>query len=94
MFKYTIGGMRNCPVCNDMIILCYRWYEELACLEVDDAIQRRLENGDPVTLPIGKLLERLLVFKQLNNQRTDGQPMAKFYRDLLKIAEDRLKQIK
>jgi hypothetical protein len=63
-------------------------------LEVDDAVQRRLENNDPVTLPIGKLLERLLVFKQLNKQHTDGQPKAKFYRDLLKIAEERLKQIK
>lgn len=65
-------------------VLC-RWYEELACPEVDDAVQRRLEKADPVTLPIGKLLERLLVFKSLN---------AKFYHDLLKIAEYRLKQIK
>ncbi|XP_048769529.2 uncharacterized protein LOC125675774 [Ostrea edulis] len=94
------------------------WYEELACLEVDDVIQRRLENGDPVTLPIGKLLERLLVFKQLFDRSSDGElPIwkllkrllvfkqlfdwssdgerkAKFYGDLLKIAEDRLKQIK
>lgn len=65
-------------------VLC-RWYEELACPEVDDAVQRRLEKADPVTLPIGKLLERLMVFKSLN---------AKFYHDLLKIAEYRLKQIK
>jgi hypothetical protein len=87
-------------------------------LEVDDAIQRRLENGDPVTLPIGKLLERLLVFKQLYDKSTVGgiwrllemlpvfkwlfnfnpgteeKPKAKFYVDLLKIAEERLKQIK
>lgn len=52
---------------------------------MDDAVQRRLEKADPVTLPIGKLLERLMVFKSLN---------AKFYHDLLKIAEYRLKQIK
>lgn len=77
-----------------MITLHFRWYEELTCLEVDDAIQRRLENGDPVTLPIGKLLERLLVFKQLFDQSSDGERKAKFYGDLLKIAEDRLKQIK
>ncbi|XP_062596244.1 uncharacterized protein LOC134257670, partial [Saccostrea cucullata] len=70
------------------------WYEELACKEVDDAIQRRLENGDPVTLPIGKLLERLLVFKRLFDGSSDEDRKAKFYGDLLKIAEDRLKQIK
>ncbi|XP_061176627.1 uncharacterized protein LOC133185443 [Saccostrea echinata] len=70
------------------------WYEELACKEVDDAIQRRLENGDPVTLPIGKLLERLLVFKRLFDGSSDEDRKAKFYRDLLRIAEDRLKQIK
>lgn len=70
------------------------WYEELACPEVDDAVQRRLEKGDQVTLPIGKLLERLLVFKSLYDRSTNGIRNAKFYNDLLKIAEDRLKQIK
>lgn len=61
---------------------------------MDDAVQRRLEKGDQVTLPIGKLLERLLVFKSLYDRSTNGIRNAKFYNDLLKIAEDRLKQIK
>ena len=64
------------------------------CQEVDDAIHRRLENGDPVTLPIGKLLERLLVFKTHYDQSSDENRNARFYPDLLRMAEDRLKQIK
>ena len=71
-----------------------KWYEELVCQEVDDAIHRRLENGDPVTLPIGKLLERLLVFKTHFDQSSDENRKARFYPDLLRMAEDRLKQIK
>nr|XP_022290775.1 uncharacterized protein LOC111102373 [Crassostrea virginica] len=70
------------------------WYEELVCQEVDDAIHQRLENGDPVTLPIVKLLERLLVFKTQYDQSSDENRKARFYPDLLRMTEDRLKQIK
>ena len=64
------------------------------CQEVDDAIHQRLENGDPVTLPIVKLLERLLVFKTQYDQSSDENRKARFYPDLLRMTEDRLKQIK
>nr|XP_006823148.1 PREDICTED: uncharacterized protein LOC100371489 [Saccoglossus kowalevskii] len=39
------------------------YYEELACEAVDQVIMKRMERGDAVTLPYGKLMERLLTLK-------------------------------
>nr|XP_034307490.1 uncharacterized protein LOC105347606 [Crassostrea gigas] len=41
------------------------YYEDLKCPEVDREIETRLERGDPVTLAIGKLLDRVLLFHLL-----------------------------
>lgn len=35
----------------------------MKCPEVDREIETRLERGDPVTLAIGKLLDRILLFR-------------------------------
>lgn len=37
----------------------------MKCPEVDQEIGTRLERGDPVTLAIGKLLDRILLFRLL-----------------------------
>lgn len=46
-----------------MHIYLPRWYEELKCEAVDKIILSRMDAGDQVSLPNGKLLERLLVLK-------------------------------
>jgi hypothetical protein len=85
------------------------YYEDLACKEVDDIIQERIRDGDPITLPYGKLMERLLLFRLLREPDTEGSDDgadeshtdpsktsddAKFYPDLLPIAETKLEKIK
>ncbi|XP_070563497.1 uncharacterized protein [Ptychodera flava] len=41
------------------------YYEDLACEATDRVIMERLERGDAVSLPYGKLMERLLTLKML-----------------------------
>jgi hypothetical protein len=41
------------------------YYEDLTCPEVDEVIRARLERNEAITLPYGKLMERLLMFKSL-----------------------------
>lgn len=43
--------------------LSFRYYEDLTCPSFDQVILERLENGEKVTLAIGKLIERLLTLK-------------------------------
>ncbi len=44
------------------------WYEDLRCVNVDTIIRERLESGgcNSLTLGYGKLMERLLKFRELN----------------------------
>jgi hypothetical protein len=65
-------------------LFIFRDYEDLQCKEVDVVITARLNKGEPVTLPYGKLMERLLMLRKLN---------APFYKLLLPSAERMLKQI-
>lgn len=44
------------------------YYEELACPAVDNIIRNRLEKGDKIELGYGKLMERLLMFKDLQDK--------------------------
>ncbi|BFZ09851.1 hypothetical protein BsWGS_12890 [Bradybaena similaris] len=79
------------------------WYEDLACPATEEAIAERLAAGEPVNLPNGKLLERLLTislrhkitfktgettFLQDGNEVSDN-----FLTRLIAIAEQRLKSI-
>ncbi|KAK0048370.1 hypothetical protein Bpfe_022157 [Biomphalaria pfeifferi] len=48
------------------------WYEDLRCTEVDEVISKRLESGEEVNLPNGKLLERLLTIFLLRNPHLDN----------------------
>ncbi|XP_061179409.1 uncharacterized protein LOC133188033 [Saccostrea echinata] len=41
------------------------YYEELKCPQVDRELDSRLKKGDPVTLALGKLLERILMCRLL-----------------------------
>ncbi len=41
------------------------YYEDLQCSDVDDIISERLKNGEQITLPYGKLMERLLLLRTL-----------------------------
>lgn len=47
-----------------------RYYEDLQCKEVDEAIQSRLDTGDKVTLASGKLMERLLILRMTREGMT------------------------
>ena len=43
------------------------YYEDLRCSDVDDIISERLRNGEQITLPYGKLMERLLLLRTLQD---------------------------
>jgi hypothetical protein len=89
------------------------YYEDLQCSPVDDIISERLRDGEQITLPYGKLMERLLLCRLLREgEPTTGgrygrrtaqntastQPAhpdkAKFYTDLLPVAQAQLEKIK
>ena len=83
------------------ICVLYRYYEDLQCKAVDGVIERRLAAGEPVTLPSGKLLERLLTFKMIrdnidsrSNRVQGSSDKACFLPSLIKLAEPRLTSIR
>ncbi|XP_022103530.1 uncharacterized protein LOC110986179 [Acanthaster planci] len=71
------------------------YYEDLACPAVDKVIEERLKAGEEVTLPYGKLMERLLIIKVMREEKmaSQQQSMAQFYHLLVPIAERRLSEI-
>ena len=83
-----------------------RYYEDLACPETEEVINARLEAGELVNLPNGKLLERLLTILIMRNpalQRRygnrfnyEGEPkrVKNFFTQLIDVAEPRLTSIK
>ena len=85
------------------------YYEDLQCPSVDEIIRERLHQGEQITLPYGKLMERLLLCRLLRegetatsrNRRTRNATdppahpdKAKFYPDLLPLAQAQLEKIK
>ncbi len=87
------------------------YYEDLQCLPVDDIISERLRDGEQITLPYGKLMERLLLCRLLregesttsrsrrsrnttSNTEVAHPEKAKFYSDLLPLAQAQLEKIK
>ena len=86
------------------------YYEDLQCQAVDDILSERLRNGEQITLPYGKLMERLMLFRTINEARQQALIIRQFtmrrarpdaratksscYADLLLIAEAQLKKIK
>jgi hypothetical protein len=49
------------------------YYEDLKCAEVDEVIRARLERSETISLPYGKLMERLLLFKELKEKEIKTQ---------------------
>ncbi len=47
------------------------YYEDLQCSDVDDVISERLKNGEKITLPYGKLMERLLLLRTMQEHRPE-----------------------
>ncbi|CAF0981750.1 unnamed protein product [Rotaria sp. Silwood1] len=43
------------------------YYEDLQCSDVDDIISERIRNGEQITLPYGKLMERLLLLRTIRD---------------------------
>lgn len=90
----------------NMFVILNRWYEDLQCTEVDNIILRRLQNGETVSLANGKLIERLLTIKMIRESTSTrsrsttipngGKKVtkAKFFCDLVPLAEKRLKAIR
>ena len=99
------------------------YYEDIQCSAVDDIIRERLQDGEKITLPYGKLMERLLLCRMLREGEPTGtrgfgsrgrgrgrgrgaavasatthEPVhpdkAKFYPDLLPVAQAQLEKIK
>lgn len=71
------------------------YYEDLACKAVDDIIRARLENGDKIELGYGKLMERLLMFKDLNKAKSINEIVeSSLFSLLIKIAERDLANFK
>ena len=84
-----------------------RYYEELECEEVDKVIMSRFEAGENMSLGDGKLLERMLTIKMLREgiptrsyyymnkpQRIENPTKAPFFKDLIPVAEERLKNMR
>lgn len=72
------------------------WYEDLKCAPVDEVVQRRLDGGETVNLPSGKLLERLLTFKMMENSASPSNnsiSKVSFLPYLIQLAEPRLTSI-
>ncbi|XP_041350621.1 uncharacterized protein LOC121369645 [Gigantopelta aegis] len=81
------------------------YYEDLQLLSVDSVIQQRLDAGEKIKLPNGKLLERLLTLKIIRENisaprygygeitREENPSKVCFFKDLVPIAEERLKSI-
>ncbi|CAF1143594.1 unnamed protein product [Rotaria sordida] len=46
------------------------YYEDLQCTDADDIISERLKNGEQITLPYGKLMERVLLLRTLRDNTT------------------------
>ena len=88
----------------------HRWYEDLQCAEVDDIIDARLKRGEQLSLPYGKLMERLLTIKMIreeipqrpgygwsykqNKKDENTINKAKFIHRLIPLAEKNLKNIR
>ncbi|CAF1232585.1 unnamed protein product [Rotaria sp. Silwood1] len=83
------------------------YYEDLQCPDVDDIISERLENGEEIRLPYGKLMERLLVLRKLRDTSSETAVVGnisdqnliqssknKCYSYLLSVAESQLAKIK
>lgn len=83
------------------------YYEDLQCPDVDEIISERLENGEEIKLPYGKLMERLLVLRKLRDtpsettatsnaldQSSVQTSKTNCYSYLLSIAEKQLAKIK
>jgi hypothetical protein len=68
------------------------WYEDLACSKVDDIVKQRLKRGDRVSLGYGKLMERLLMFRDLKTG--DYKDPTSLYSHLIPIAEANLTNFK
>jgi hypothetical protein len=47
------------------------YYEDLQCSDVDDVISERLKNGEKITLPYGKIMERLLLLRTMQEHRSE-----------------------
>jgi hypothetical protein len=94
---------------NQLFTLSCRWYEDLRCTEADKVILTRVQSGETINLPNGKLLERLLVLKMYREnisdspsyswdneaeQRTVDETRAPFFKELLPLAQKKINGIR
>ncbi len=71
-----------------------RYYEDLQCHAVDEILKHRISSGEKVTLPYGKLMERLLTFRMIQEEHPSDKSKAAFTSDLIPLAQERLNSIK
>lgn len=85
------------------------WYEDLRCTEADKVILTRVQSGETINLPNGKLLERLLVLKMYREdisatasycynrnqaeKRNVDETRAPFFKELLPLAQRKINGI-
>lgn len=70
------------------------YYEDLSCPDVDIIIRARLERGERIELGYGKLMERLLMFKELNEKTNASLKHNSLYSLFIPNAETELKKFK
>lgn len=61
--KFTNQSKLKIAEKQDKLDTIIWYYEDLVCPAIDDIIKTRIEKGEKLTLPYGKLMERLLMFK-------------------------------
>jgi hypothetical protein len=63
------------------------YYEDLQCSEVDEIMSERLRNGEQITLPYGKIMERLLLLRTLRDNPSE-RPFSGGFRGRGRIARN------
>ena len=74
-----------------------RYYEELDCLELDQVLKKRLDNGEAVAMSYGKLMERLATLKELKDSQVrkgEDKKILPFIENLIEIANTQLQSMR
>lgn len=79
--------------CMDSVDSILWHYEDLKCPQVDNIVRARLENGEKIELPYGKLMERLLTLKD-QHKHDSFKDKDSIFSLMIPYAETRLQAFK
>ncbi|CAL1539878.1 unnamed protein product [Lymnaea stagnalis] len=104
--KLSPESKQRISECEAKLDIVLWWYEDLSCPGTDEVISKRLAAGETISLPNGKLLERLLTILLLRNPQLarrgyddmnyEGEPEGEtnFFTQLMDLAEPKLTSIR